>query len=149
MVYGGKTHVLPPCFVFPSSLVNLFIVFVEVVGAVMVGSGVWQAVSPCPRVHSTRELTSRWGEQPLPFSPSSPRCHSFPGRFTICSSSSRAWSSPPPPSSSWSGSFLLAGSWSIHAHAQGSGSFLTRRAIDVSLHAWDFSSFTRVLFPHT
>ena len=38
-LWGGETHVLPPC-CFPSSLVNLFIVFVEVVGVVMVGSGV-------------------------------------------------------------------------------------------------------------
>ena len=73
MVFGGKTHVLPPCFDLPSSLVNIFIVFVEVVGAVMVGSGVWQAVSPFPRAHSTSELTSWWKKPPRGHT-----LHSFP-----------------------------------------------------------------------
>ena len=56
----GENPYVSTLFEFPSSLVDLFIAFVEVVGAVMVGSGVWQAVSLCPRAHSTSELSSRW-----------------------------------------------------------------------------------------
>ena len=84
MVYGGKTHVLPPCFVLPPSLVNLFIVlsnhlhgeWLVVVGVVIVfGSGVAGLSVPFPHAHSTHNL---------PFTPL------HPGQFTFTATSVEA-----------------------------------------------------------
>ena len=41
MVYGGKTHVLPPCFVSPSSLVNLFNVLIFVSWGQLLHEEMW------------------------------------------------------------------------------------------------------------
>ena len=60
----GKTHVLPPCFVLPPFLVNLFNIFswwlksygCWWLGAVIVfGSGVAGLSVPCPCAHSTHD----------------------------------------------------------------------------------------------
>ena len=85
--WGKKTHVLPPCFVFPSSLINLFIVLGSSWGVMAAGGwgsyGLWEwggkTVSPFPTCPLCPWLPSL-------FSPTFPI-------FTTMVGCSHAWSS--------------------------------------------------------
>ena len=126
---GGK----PMCFhlavSIPSSLVNLFNVLILLVGGSYCmrkrGHGEASILAGCCQFRwyaclaENHHFSHAWS--PL-----------FPPLLFFLT---RARSPPPSPPSSWSGSCSCAESWSVHAHARGSGAFLTHRAVDVSLHA--------------
>ena len=142
MVYGGETHELPPCCVYA------IFPFQPLQCLDFVSWGNY-----CMRKRGHGEVSILVGFCQFGWYACPAENHRFSHTWSpllplFLFFLTHAQSPPPPPSSSWSGSCSHAESWSVHAHARGSGSFLTCRAVAVSLHARDLSGFTRVLFPH-